>query len=323
MSLAHPKFAYEKGLKDLGGGHFAWLQPDGGIGWSNAGLIVDSGETLLVDTLYDMTLTREMLSAMADASPAARDIQTIVNTHSNGDHCNGNGCCPKAEIVASIASAEEMDHESPEMMAALLQQADNMGEVGAYFKKAFGPFDFAGVERRNPTRTFAGRLDLTVGNKQVHLIEVGPAHTKGDVLVHVPDDKIVYTGDILFVEGTPIMWAGPVSNWIKACDDMLALDLEAVVPGHGPITDKKGVQAVRDYLTYITDEARKRFDSGMTDPVEAARDIALNDYESWGDPERIIINVHTLYREFQGITEQPNPAELFGPLAALHYDRNR
>ncbi|MGB1087553.1 MAG: MBL fold metallo-hydrolase, partial [Alphaproteobacteria bacterium] len=210
----------------MGNGLYAWLQPDGGWGWSNAGLIADSGETLLVDTLFDMALTQDMLRAMADAESAAATIQTIVNTHSNGDHCNGNGCCPKAEIIASIASAAEMDHESPEMMAALLEQADNLGDLGAYFAHCFGTFDFAGVERRNPTRTFSGQLDLKVGNKDVHLIEVGPAHTQGDVLVHVPAEKAVYTGDILFIEGTPIMWTGPVSNWINACDQMLALDID-------------------------------------------------------------------------------------------------
>ena len=84
-SLGDPRFGYTKGLHDLGTGCFAWLQPDGSWGWSNAGLVTDAGATLLVDTLFDLRLTAAMLAAMRDAVPAAARIETLVNTHSNGD----------------------------------------------------------------------------------------------------------------------------------------------------------------------------------------------------------------------------------------------
>ena len=91
LSLGLPKFSYTKGLHDLGHGAYAYLQPDGGWGWSNAGLIVDGDEALLVDTLFDVPLTREMLATMKQAEPkAASNIKTLINTHHNGDHCNGN-----------------------------------------------------------------------------------------------------------------------------------------------------------------------------------------------------------------------------------------
>ncbi len=93
-----------------------------------------------------------------------------------------------------------------------------------------------------PTRTFEGELELTVGGKRVRLLEVGPAHTRGDVLVHSPEDRIVFTGDILFIEGTPIVWEGPISNWIRACERIEAMDVDIVVPGHGPISDRGGAQ---------------------------------------------------------------------------------
>ena len=72
------KWSYEKGLHDLGDGAYAWLAPDGSWGWSNAGLIVDGEESLLVDTLFDLRLTAEMLETMRDAQPAAA---TAVDTH--------------------------------------------------------------------------------------------------------------------------------------------------------------------------------------------------------------------------------------------------
>ena len=86
------RFPFTRGLHELGNGCFAFLQPDGGWGWSNAGLVTDAGASLLVDTLFDLALTREMLAAMRRATPAAERIGTLVNTHANGDHCYGNSC---------------------------------------------------------------------------------------------------------------------------------------------------------------------------------------------------------------------------------------
>ncbi|WP_163592847.1 MBL fold metallo-hydrolase, partial [Klebsiella pneumoniae] len=79
---------------------FAYLQPDGSWGWSNAGLIADRGQTLLVDTLYDLKLTREMLDTMRASVPAANSIGTLVNTHSNADHTFGNQLVEGAQIIA-------------------------------------------------------------------------------------------------------------------------------------------------------------------------------------------------------------------------------
>ncbi len=315
------RWTYQKGLHDIGNGLFAYLQPDGGWGWSNAGLIVDGEQSLLVDTLFDMKLTAEMLASMRDAAGVAGpDINTIVNTHANGDHTHGNGCCPKAEIVASEASAREMTEISAAMLSQIMSAAPGMGDTGAYLSEIFGQFDFAGVQERLPTRTFSGTLDLQVGDKPVKLIEVGPAHTAGDVLVHLPRDRAVFTGDILFIEGTPIMWAGPVSNWIAACETIMAMDVDVIVPGHGPITDKDGVRRVSEYLSYIDREARKRFDAGM-DLREAVQDIALGEYASWGDAERIAVNVDTLYREYRGAGDPTPVTELFGLMAQVRKAR--
>lgn len=315
-------WTFTKGLHDIGAGHYAYLQPDGTWGFSNAGLIVDGEQSLLVDTLFDERLTAEMLTAMKDAAGiGGADITTLVNTHANGDHTFGNRLVCNAEIIASKASAEEMQEQPPERLAEFMRAAPHMGEVGAYLVECFGAFDFAGVKLKPPTKTFSGVLDLKVGDKEVKLIEVGPAHTAGDVLVHVPKDKVIYTGDILFIDGTPIMWAGPVANWIKACDMIIGLDVDVIVPGHGPITDKAGVSRMRDYLAYVDVEARKRFDAGMS-AEDAARDIALTDYDSWIDAERIVVNVNTLYSEYRGEHAEADAVALFGLMARIKKDRD-
>jgi cyclase len=310
------KWEYTRGLHDLGKGIYAYLQPDGSWGWSNAGLIVGGNESLLVDTLFDLVLTREMLDAMRAASKAADSIDTLVITHANGDHYYGSQLVEGAEIIASKACAEELDETPPQMLAQLAKNALNMGELGDFFIKCFGQFKFDGITPLKPTRTFEKRMDITVGNKEVQLIQVGPAHTKGDVIAYVPEAGVVFAADILFIGGTPIMWAGPVANWIRACDLMLEMDAEIFVPGHGPITDKQGVEAVKGYWEYVTDEARKRYDAGMS-AGEAIADIDLGEYSSWGESERIAVNVNTLFKEFSGDSTPANVIELFGTMAKL------
>ena len=208
--------------------------------------MTDQGETLLVDTLFDLKLTREMLNGFRGALPAAATIGTLVNTHANGDHTFGNQLLPDSRIIASRACAEEMAGRHPEEFIAMMRNWREMGDAGAFLNEMMGSrFDFDGIVYTPPTETFESELSLRVGAKEVRLVNVGPAHTRGDVLAYVPAERTVFTGDILFVGGHPAIWAGPVANWIHACELILSWDVETVVPGHGPITDKSGVRALK------------------------------------------------------------------------------
>ena len=310
--------SFNRGWHEFENGQFAYLQPSGTWGYSNAGLVVDGEEALLVDTLFDERLTAEMLAAMPDvAGVGVANIGQLVNTHANGDHTYGNSLVTAATIIASEASSHEMKVEdAPEHIAAIMRQTDLLGELGTYLRAIFGPFDFEGVRHRLPDRTFTGRTTLKVGDKDVHLVELGPAHTAGDVIVHVPGDRTVYTGDILFIDGTPVMWAGPVGNWIKACDYILGLDVETIVPGHGPTTDKAGVREMQRYLSFLDTETRRRHAAGMS-AWEIAQDIALAEFGAWNDAERIAVTVDTIFREIEGDTSPRDVPRLFAQMAEL------
>jgi glyoxylase-like metal-dependent hydrolase (beta-lactamase superfamily II) len=308
-----------KTLRQVGAGAYAYVQHDGSWGWSNSGLVVDGDQALVVDTLFDLRLTRDLLDAYRRVLPAGAAITTLVNTHANGDHTFGNQLLGGARIVASRATAAEMSDVPPSLLAAMMRQAPQLGLLGEFVSRIFGPFDFEGIELTLPTATFDGELTLRVGAKDVRLVEVGPAHTRGDTIVVVPDDRVVYTADILFAGGHPIMWEGPVENWLRALDLVLALDVDTVVPGHGPVTDKRAVTALRDYFTYLDREARARFDAGMS-AMDAALDIPLADFASWGEAERMAANVRTLHRWYSG-GEPASAPEVFGEMA--EWDRRR
>ncbi len=299
------RWNFTKGLQEIGHGCFAYLQPPGGTSQTNAGLIVDHEASLLVDTLYDLAHTREMLAVMRDAAPAAARIGTVVNTHADGDHTWGNQLVAGADIIGHVTLAEDFASVSPAVIMEVLRNREQYGPGAQLLYEEIGlEFRFDDIVLTPPTRTFEHELRLTVGDKVVQLLHVGPAHSRADTLVWVPADRVVYTGDILFANVHPTIWSGPVSNWLKACELMLGWDLDVVVPGHGPITDKAGIRALQHYLRYIHDEARKRFDAGLG-YYEAACDIAMDPYADWIAPERIVFNVAYLYHEF-GAADAPD-----------------
>ncbi len=309
---------FTQGVHDLGDGVFGYVQPDGTWGWSNAGLVSSHGETLLIDTLMSVPLTRAMLDDFAKV-PGGDHIDTVVNTHANPDHFFGNGLVADAQIIATEKTSEDMAQFNPAMLAGLRENYRNMGEAGEFLYETMGrKFDFSGVDQVTlPSRTFEGRLTLAIGEKRIELIDLGPAHTSSDTIAWLPAERVVFTGDLLFNEGHPIMWAGPVENWIAACRYIEDLDPEVVVPGHGPITEVDAVRNMRSYFEYVRDQARKRWEAGL-DFEEAARDINMAEFRGWSDPERIVANVFSLYKQW-GVQFTPEQQRgLFGAMGRYH-----
>ena len=257
-------------------------------------------------------MTQAMLDGMKEATASA-PITTVVNSHSNGDHWFGNQLFPDTRIVASAATATEMEHAGPAMIMGLREAP---GGAGRFAREIFAPFDWTDCDPRRPSETFSGRLDLDVGGVEVQLHELGPAHTAGDSVAFVPSTGVLYTGDLLFIGGTPIIWAGPLRNWVQACDTMLALEPAHVVPGHGPVTGDTGIRQVRDYLLFVEEEATKRYEAGMS-PVEAMHDIALGRFGEWAESGRIAQNVMAVYLELDPSLERPDTREIFARVAAL------
>lgn len=309
------------GVRDFGNGCLCYLQDcnqGSGWGWSNSGLIFDSGEAVLIDTLRDEHLTHGMLQQYQQATGLAKqEIGTLVNTHADGDHTYGNRLMEHARILATAECKEKMLRRPPEVFQSILDNRPE-GMVGDFIFQLYGPpFDFVGLKPKLPTELVDSTMSLAVGTKQVDLVKLGPAHTEGDMIVVVPSERTVFTGDIIFYTNTPIIWSGPVSNWVRAIDYILALDIETVVPGHGPVTDKAGIRKTREYLVYIEAEARKRYDAGMS-VLDAVQDIALGEFEEWGSSERIVVNLNRLYAEFSGaapITDFNVLMEMMAPYA--------
>jgi cyclase len=147
-------------------------------------------------------------------------------------------------------------------------------------------------------RTVGERGSLDLDGTEVRLIHVGPCHQLGDTIVHVPKERVVFAGDVIFRECTPIGWNGSYAKWFQALDLIAWLDPDVIVPGHGPVCGIEGAMEMKAYLEYVREESRTCFDEGLS-ALEASKKIDLGPYAGWKGPARMYMNVERAYREFR------------------------
>lgn len=283
-------------LRQLANNVYTCLQEDRGLGTSNSGLVA-AGGGLVVDTFWDLPHTRAMIAEYARVW--REPVRRVVNTHRNGDHCWGNQLFPGAEIIAHRLCKEYLDRESPALLQMLREGTDSSEPAVAALARALADWDFTGITVTPPTTLIEDSLTLDLDGTGVELLYVGPAHTGGDLIVHLPAQGIVFTGDVLFRLCTPIGWEGTFARWCEALDRIVALQPEVVVPGHGPLCGVEGPREMKAYLEYVMAESKRFFDAGVP-AEEAAKRIDLGPYAGWTEPERIVFNVARAYRELRG-----------------------
>ncbi|MBP0459276.1 MBL fold metallo-hydrolase [Streptomyces montanisoli] len=282
----------------------AYVQPDGGWCLNNAGVVSDGGQTLLVDTAA--TERRALLLREAVAANGLPLPGTLVNTHHHGDHTYGNGVfAPGAAVVAHEVCRDEQ-------LAA-----------GHQLHLVWPETEFGEVPVVAPAVTYRERMTVHVGEVEVHILHPGVAHTKGDSVIHLPAQGVVFTGDIVFQGGTPFLANGSLAGSLRALDVLRSLDAEVVVPGHGPVTDPSAYDATERYLRYVDELARAGHAKGLT-PLETAQGADLGDFAELRESERLVANIHRAYAELDGEPEgsELDVAAVFGDMVAMNGGRH-
>lgn len=282
-------------------GAFAYVQPDGSWWINNTGFLVGRDHTVAIDTCSTERRTRDLIAAIGGKTDRA--IRTVVNTHHHGDHTNGNSLLPQATVIGHARCREEM-LRSP------------IGAASAIF----GGIEWGDIALAPPSVTFEDRLDLFVDDRRVELHYIGaPAHTVGDVFAWLPDDSVLFAGDLVFNGGTPFVAMGSVSGSLDAIERLRTFGARTIVPGHGAVCGPEALDAVAGYLTFVRDLAADANASGAT-PLEAARGADLGGYSDLLDSERIVGNLHRAYAELRG--GQPGEpldlARVFGDMIAFN-----
>jgi cyclase len=273
---------------------------------ANSGLI-NRGGGVVIDTQSDLPHAQRMIDLFSQVWPAMPE--RVINTHEDADHVWGNQLFEGAEIIAHRSVPERMKQVAePEETQELLHGVGNL--LKRLVLKTFHPgllaagqqlaedYNFDGIELVLPTTLFDTRYELDLDGTEVHLIYVGPCHQVGDTIIHVPKEGVIFAGDVLFRQCTPMGWTGSFDKWFQCLDLMIELDPKVIVPGHGPLCGVEGAIEMKQYLEYVRDESRKCFEDGMP-ALEAAKRIEFGPYGEWRAPARLYMNVERAYREFR------------------------
>jgi cyclase len=285
---------------------FAVLNEKNRLCDANSGFI-NRGGGVVIDTQCDLGHARQMIDLLREVSPAP--AKYVVNTHEDPDHVWGNQLFGDAEIIAhrtvpsrmqEVANPREIQklvHGVDRFLISSLLRMTHPG-IFATGKQLREDYDFDGIELVFPTTLFDERHELCLDGTVVDLIYVSPCHQVGDAIVHVPSDRVVFAGDIVFRDCTPVGWSGTCDKWMAALDLILDLDPEFIIPGHGGVCGVDGVRDMRAYLDHVMNESKKCFDQGCTS-IEAAKRIEFGPFAQWHSPARLYLNVERAYREFR------------------------
>jgi cyclase len=281
--------AWNRELRQLAPNVYAYTQGGGpdmsGPGVSNAGLIVGPDYMLAIDALQGPIPAKDFIDRARQAG-GGKPIARLVNTHHHGDHVAGN---------QFFAGAEISSH--PYCRTEVLKAVANTPKTWTAT-----PNIAAGGEPRMlvpPTVTFRDDVSYFLGNVEVQLRFAGPAHTWGDVMAYLPQQKILFAGDVGFFWVAPYANNSYITKWIETCDKIAGWDVDVIVPGHGPIAGKKELAEMANYFRVLGVEARKRYDAKMTAGAAAA-EIRLGRFDNWVGPERLIMDVVRWYQEWDG-----------------------
>jgi len=277
--------SWPTGLIEVAHGVFAYVQEGGGLCVSNAGLIVGAESCIVIDSLFAPSMTRAFRDEIRRVTD--KPVRTLINTHHHVDHTLGNALFADARIISHANARREQQRAG---MGVLEILRPRIPELVA---------ETDGVELRLPDVTFEGELTLHHEDRAIRLVHLGPAHTIGDALVVLPDERLLFAGDIAFLYVTPLALEGHIGGWLEVCDKVHALEVDTIAPGHGPVAGKAELREMRDYLKSIRDQARTAFEAGRSER-DAAQGIDLGEYASWAEPERLPLNVGRLYQEFRG-----------------------
>ena len=283
--------SWKSGLQEIAPNVFAYIHSQARADICNSGFIVGDDDVMVIDAMMVASMVRPYMEEIRKVTD--KPIRYVVNTHHHVDHCFGNQFYLPAEVVSHLGCRESMITTGADVQT-LSQRWPQYRE------------DWVQTRLTPPNITYKDKMVVHLGDRVIELLHPGPAHTYGDTLVYLPQEKVLFTGDVAFYYLTPLARDGHISNWIRVGNAILRhLDVTTLMTGHGPVTNKEVVSKTLGYLRLIKRTSRLYFQRGAS-VEEASRGIRLGEYADWEEPERVMVNVQRLYQEFRG--ELPRPA---------------
>jgi cyclase len=268
-------------LREIDSGVFAYVQPDGSWFVNNTGFIAGPDGVLAIDSCATEARTRAYLAAIRTVTAAP--VRMLVNTHHHPDHTNGNRVLGASVVIAHQKCRDQ------------LARAAGPPPVGV-----FEPVDWGNTARVLPDLCFDRRLDLYVAERRIELLHFGtPAHTTNDIVIWLPQERILFAGDLAFNGATPFALSGSIAGWLDVLTALSELDPAVVIPGHGSPSGPEVLVETASYLKFVQHAATGAHAAGIP-PLRAAAELGLGRYAGLTDSERIVGNLYRAYAELNG-----------------------
>ena len=254
-------------------------------GLTNAGIIVGDDSVLVIDSLRVPSFARDLIQDVKKITE--KPIAFVIDTHSHWDHSWGNEEFPEATIIGhKNCYAEMIDIEwNEEWRKKVTSSNDPWSEEGHL------------VNITPPNMTFETSMQLYFGGRELDLKYFGRAHTSGDIYIHLPKEKIVFTGDVAQDGGVPYLGDCYPNDW-PGTDNLLAsLPIEQFMSGHGPIGDHDALVEAKDFIHALVDSTKNAIGDEQ-DSVQASKSV-INElspkYGEWRGFDRIGENLSSVY----------------------------
>ena len=268
-------------LIELENGVFARLHP----GLTNAGIIVGDRGVLVIDSLRVPSFARDLIQDVRHIT--SKPVQYLVDTHSHWDHSWGNEEFPDATIIGhENCYAEMVDVEwNAEWRQKVVTSGDPWSEEAGL------------VTITPPNLTFETSMRLYFGGRELVLRFLGRAHTGGDTHIHLPDQGIIFTGDVAQDGGVPYFGDSYPEEWPDTDDRLVEVPAERFVSGHGPVGDHAALVEARDFIYALVGSLRESARDGMDEAsaTAAAMGALVPHYGGWRSFERLEESLPEVY----------------------------
>ena len=272
----------QTGTIELAPGVFAFIQEGGA---TNAGFIVGDDGALVIDALMTRALAKQLIGEVKRVTP--KPVRFLVYTHFHGDHTFGGELFLPAAIVGHRECRDELIDK---WEASVKRFCTNRPEFADEFRK---------VKPAPPEAVFTERMTLHLGQRQIELIYFGRAHTRGDIFIHLPQDRVLFSGDAVVNGRAPAAMDGYISSWIAVLERAQGLDVETLVPGHGLIGGKGTIAEQMAFFSELKRQVRAGFDAGKS-VEQTAKDLKLPQFAAWPNISNLDNHIRRLYMEFRG-----------------------
>jgi cyclase len=322
-ALAAPKENAE--LAKLADGVYARIVTPDGDAVGNAGVVVLSRSVLVIDTHFTPEAGQVLLAAIRALTP--KPVLYVVNTHGHPDHTHGNQVFEGAQLIGSSAARRDV------LQGDLPSLNRSMGIARAQWEKLRRDVskepDPAQAQRMReqirsrdeyiqnmsrlkieaPLITIDDNLKIQDGKEEVRIVCLGKGHTDGDIVVLVPAQKVAFVGDLFFNDAIPNVQDASLLPWISTLKEVLRLDAEKFVPGHGAVGSKKDVERFLDYFTELQSRVKEAVDRGDT-MEQVLRDLTVPaKFASYRFQNFFPANVQKMYTELKALQIPTTPVE--------------